>query len=133
MSFNKLSYDTCTYKASLANNVSILDYVLYPGRYYHTQQCRPEIGIVGGNNVSQVRNPNLVDLESDLFGIDREASKCPSLKYVPKNDNYVQGKNYIKPEYPKVDTTLNHLRSCQFHKTLDVPYTPTSKLSQCYN
>ena len=65
MSSNRLKFDTCAYKKNLDQSVGPLSYVLNPMKYENCNKCRMELGIVGGNNVSQIKG-NLVDLENDL-------------------------------------------------------------------
>lgn len=131
MSFNRLKYDTCSYKSDLNESVSYLSYILDPIRYDNCSKCRPELGIVSGTNVSNIKG-NLVDLENNLFGIDRPNTKCPSYKYLPQCDKYISGKEYIKPViHPKIDTTNLHLPSCQFYPTLEVPQVPALNLHKC--
>lgn len=131
MSFNRLSYDDCSYKANLSGNVSYLSYTLDPIRNENCNKCRMEHGIVGGTAVSHVRG-NLVDLENNLFGIDRPNTHCPGYKFVPRSDDIVQGKEYTKPVcHPKVDTSKVHLRSCQLFDTLSVPQPPPMNLYTC--
>jgi hypothetical protein len=130
MSFNRLSYDDCSYKSELNESVSYLSYMMDTSRYEHCIKCRPENGIVGGTAVSHPKG-NLVDLENNLYGIDRPNTHCPSYKYMPTT-NFVQGQEYIKPVcHPKIDTTMEHLKACQFHDTLKTPYPPSMNLYQC--
>ena len=118
---NRLMYDTCAYSKALGESVAPLDYVMDPVRYEHCNKCRVELGVVGGTAVSHI-NGNLVDLENNLFGIDRPNTHCPSYKHLPRPENVVQGKEYIKPvHHPKVDTTLTHMRACQMHDFPEVP------------
>lgn len=125
MSFSRKSYDDCAYKVNLQDNVGILSYNLDTVAHYRCEQCRPELGIVGGNNVSIIKG-NLVDLESNLFGIDREASKCQTMKYLPRNDNKAVGaKYYHEGCVNEVDTRAQHLNGCQMFDTLSVPHTPS--------
>lgn len=131
MSFNRLTYDDCSYKTELNESVSYLGYMLDPVRYQHCNTCRPESGIVGGTAVSHIKG-NLVDLENNLFGIDRPNTRCPSAKFLSRSDNIVQGNEYIKPvSHPEIDTSKLHLRSCQFHDTLAVPHPPQMNLFKC--
>jgi hypothetical protein len=80
MSFNRLRYDTCSYRNFLAQEVGEFAYVIDPVRYDHPNKRRFEFGIVAGNDVS-IAKGNMVDLESDLKGQTRLASKCPMLDY----------------------------------------------------
>ena len=124
MSSNRLSYDTCNYKQNLQQSVSSINFVLDPIKFEHKNKCRMELGIIGGTNVSHVKG-NLVDLENDLRGQNRPMTYCSDYKYSPRDDNYVQGKEYIKcVQHPKVDTTLQHLPSCQMIDYKPVPRPP---------
>jgi hypothetical protein len=126
MSSNRLMYDTCEYKQRLQESVSSIDFLLDPLKYEHQNRCRMELGLVGGTNVSHVKG-NLVDLENDLRGQNRPATNCAEYKFIPSNEVYVQGKEYIKPvNHPKVDTTMQHLPACQMIDYKSIPR-PTFK------
>ena len=130
MSFNKLTYDTCSYKNNLQENVSQLSYIMDNVKFSSCSKCRPENGIVGGTAVSHV-NGNLVDLESNLFGIDREASRCPVQKYLP-NPTMAVGADYYRPVCTnKVDTTMKHLPACQLTSQRSTPHPPTYESYTC--
>ena len=79
MSSNRLMYDTCEYNTRLNESVGTLEYTLDPIRYENCNKCRMELGVVGGSAVSHIQG-NLVDLETDLMGITRKASLCPTKK-----------------------------------------------------
>lgn len=131
MSFTKLSYDDCSYKANLSQNVSVLSYVLDGNKHQSCNKCMNNLGLVGGTAVSHVSG-NLVDLESNLFGIDREASKCPSLKYIPNADKVAVGADYYRPVCTNVvDTTMKHLKPCQIYSTPYVPHPPPVQSFRC--
>jgi hypothetical protein len=57
-------------------------YSMIPQKFYHPNASRNALGLVGGNEVSMATG-NLVDLESDLRGVTRDLSNCPSRKYQP--------------------------------------------------
>lgn len=121
MSSNRLMYDTCEYKQRLQESVSSIDFLLDPVKYEHDNRCRMELGLVGGTNVSHVKG-NLVDLENDLRGQNRPATNCAEYKFIPSEEPYVQGKEYIKPvNHPKVDTTMQHLPTCQMIDYKSIP------------
>ena len=131
MSFTRLQYDTCEFKQELSDNVSVLGYLMDPVKYNHCTPCRSELGLVGGNNVSQAKG-NLVDLENDLFGINRGNSRCASTRFLPRADGFVQGKDlYKQTEFPLVDTTPKHLQSCQFFELSSTPAPPTMQPFSC--
>lgn len=129
MSFTKLRYDTCIYNQKLNNGVSYLEYVLNPSKYVHDDECRIQLGIVGGNTASRIRG-NMVDLESNLFGIDRELSKCTSMQYNP--NERISGKRLFKTtEYKPVDTQKAHLKDCQMFGYPKVPNAPQLAAWSC--
>jgi hypothetical protein len=128
MSYSRISYDTCTYSQKLNENVSQIGYVLDPLKYKHCSPCRFELGLVGGNNVSNISG-NIVDLESNLFGIDREASKCSALKYLPGE---YKSKGIFKTTCHKaIDTTPQHLNKCQMFSYPAVQAPPPMNLYKC--
>ena len=124
MSFNRLSYDTCAYKHSLAESVGTLGWVLDPARFENCNKCRIEFGVVGGTNVSHAKG-NLVDLETELRGTTRLQSKCPTLKYQNPCPNgemtTCQPQEVVIIANPSnsgrvIDLTPQHLSSCQMMK-----------------
>lgn len=131
MSFNRLQYDVCNYKQELGDNVSVLGYLLDPVKYNHCTPCRSELGLVGGNNVSQPKG-NLVDLENDLLGINRGQSRCAITRFIPRSDSTVQGIDLYKDtKFPVVETTPQHLKSCQFFELPSTPLPPSVRPFTC--
>ena len=128
MSFNRVKYDTCSYSQNLTENVSYLSYTLDPLKFQHCSPCRSELGITGGNNVTKVAG-NLVDLESNLFGIDREQSSCAAMKYLPGE---MKGKKqYETTCYKEIDASPKHLKHCQFINYGSISNGPAMNLSKC--
>ena len=122
MSSTRLMYDTDAYRKELDESTGPLSYTLNPMKYNNCRQCRIKKGIVGGNNVSLYPG-NLVDLESDLRGQFRPASRAPQKHYKPKcrKSNY-QGSGlpcdgWYQPE------RMNHLPECQMFQYPEVPET----------
>lgn len=131
MSFNRLSYDNCSYKTNLGEQVSQLSYLLDPIKFENCNKCRHELGLIGGPAVSQIRG-NLVDLESDLFSITRPQSLCPSLKYLPRDDNkIVMNTNPMGLCHRQVDTNKVHLKPCQMFDYKYVPQPPQMQKFSC--
>lgn len=121
---NRLIYDQCAYNEDLTQSVSPLAYMLDKSRYENANKCRIPLGVVGGTAVSHV-DGNLVDVENNLFGIDRPETLCSAYKFIPpKAGQPIQGKEYIKPVcHPKIKPTMKHLPTCQlqtFHG-IDMP------------
>lgn len=71
-------------------------YTLIPQKFYNPNSGRNALGLVGGNDVSLIGG-NLVDLESDLKGITRVLSRCPSEKYRPFHP---LGSSRVSPDTP---------------------------------
>ena len=88
MSFNRLPYDTCSYKHNLAETVG-------PGVYQlltppnNCEPCLPNDPYIRlqRQGVSLSKNTPLVDIDSELIGISRNLSDCPELKYLPSKNN----------------------------------------------
>jgi len=89
--FSRLKDDKCEYMTKVKQSTSILSHQLDPLRYYSCNPCRATEGIIGGNNVS-VYKGNLVDLESELRGQTRMASRCPKDLFAP--GTVIQNKVY---------------------------------------
>lgn len=90
MSFNRLPYDTCSYKHNLAETVG-------PGVYQLTtppnacEPCHPNDPYVRlqRTGVSLSKNTPIIDVDSELIGINRNLSDCPELKYLPSKDGSI--------------------------------------------
>lgn len=82
MAWTHLTADTCSYRNQLAQEVGSFAYIVDPVKYDHPRKSRVEFGIVAGNDVSIIGSKHMVDLESDLKGQTRLASKCPTLYYL---------------------------------------------------
>jgi len=77
MSYNRLIYDKCSYSKVIQESTSPLDYYLLIDKYENNKNCA----------VSDYTNTlpfsDRADVESELYGITRQGSLCPSLKYDP--------------------------------------------------
>ena len=84
MSFNRLNYDTCEYKQTLAQSIG-------PGHYQintppiSCEACYPyppstRLQRSGG---SVDMSKYMIDVDSEMLNITRAASKCPSHKFLP--------------------------------------------------
>ena len=131
MSNAGLIYDTCTQYYNANQSVSPLGYLLDTDKYENINKCRIGKGIIGGTNVSHIKG-NLVDLESDLYGITRKASNCPDRKFFSKcsinNINNCQADNIfiegnVSTKERIINTDLEHLPTCQIvdYKNIYLP------------
>ena len=137
MSSNRLMYDSCAYSKKLTENGNILEYVLNPSKYYNCNRCRMQLGIVGGNDVSQIQG-NLVDLETELRGTTRHTSLCPTNKYQPPcyDISKCQPSDIIVPPHGcnrgrVINTRLLHLPPCQMFDYPSIPLPPVIKSPPC--
>ena len=139
MSSNRILYDTCEYKERLFESRNQIQYTLDPVKYYHPTPCRMALGVVGGNNVSQIQG-NLVDLESDLLNITRKYSECPSQKFKSLCENLdlneckqknivIDGPGCNTPR--EVNTQPLHLPSCNLFRYKPIPLPPPLDLPSC--
>ena len=141
MSSNRLMYDTCEYQTKLQESAGTLEYTLNPMRNENCNKCRMELGTIGGANVSHIKG-NLVDLETDLMGITRKASLCPTKKFSSScatgnmascspESIVITGENC--GEKRVIDTTPVHLRSCNMVRYKPTPMPPKPDYSNCFN
>jgi hypothetical protein len=84
MSFNRLNYDDCTYQHNLTQSVGVGDYMLNTPSI-ECLSCFPKDPQTQSQKggVSSCDQYKRVDVDSELLGITRKASNCPSQKYVP--------------------------------------------------
>jgi hypothetical protein len=77
MSSNHLKYDTCAYATTIKESTEPLEYWLYKGKYETCNAC------ANGDFTNNIDFPSRADVESELFGLTRPGTDCPSLKYDP--------------------------------------------------
>lgn len=139
MSLNQLRYDTCAYQHDVTQSVGVLGWVMDSNRNENCNKCRIEFGVVGGTNVGHPTGP-IVDLESDLRGITRLATKCPTLQYLnpcPNGDmNSCQPKQIMIRSTPNtkgrvISTQQQQLPSCQMFRYKSIPLPPPMTPVKC--
>ena len=141
MSSNRLMYDSCAYKTSINQSVSPLEYQMNPIKFENCNKCRHELGLLGGPSVSHIQG-NLVDLETDLRGITRKASLCPSKKYqspcstgdltnCPSQNIKIPSTTCGNDRF--VNTQMVHLPSCQMIRYKPVPLPEPMVVDYCQN
>ena len=77
MSSNHLKYDTCAYATTIKESTSQLEYLLYKNKYETCNAC------TNGNFTNNIEFSDRADVESELHGLTRPGSDCPSLKFDP--------------------------------------------------
>ena len=91
MSFSRLQYDTEAYKAALNESVQPGKFQLATYAFDRSDHCfneTPEQRVRAGRVFKNFENNDLVNIESDLYGIPRKWSNNPQKKYP-----------YVKTEY----------------------------------
>lgn len=124
MSFTHMDVDSATYCKRLQESANTLDYMLDPIRYEHKNQCRHELGLVGGTAVSLIEG-NLVDLESELRGQTRLLAKCQTAH------QWLPSSVITNDKTAPISTTMKHLPSCQMIGYRSVPLPPPMNLPTC--
>ena len=139
MSSNRLIYDDCAYRQNLRQSQGPNAYLLDVVKYENCQKCRVDLGVVSGAAVSHI-NGNLVDLESELRGQNRNASSCPTKHYIPSvlanNNQYQQPSNIKIANEPNrqgrvIETQQVHLPSCQLVRYPEVPLPTPIRYDNC--
>lgn len=95
MSFSRLPYDTCSYKHQLAESIGSGEYqISTPNKCDPCFVPSPSIRL---QRFGDSLCPSLVDVDSELMGLTRKATKDPCLHYAPQETPYC---------------TPTHLREC---------------------
>ena len=124
MSFNRLNYDTCAYKHNLSESVG-------PGEYQintppiSCDPCFPKDPAyrLQRQGVSVHSKLPMIDVDSELMGITRLSTKCPSKKFLPKenrNGEICEGEphvNFKECDMPTAEDTRISNPSCNLRGT----------------
>ena len=82
-SFNRLKDDRCASQKELYESTAPLQHMLYEGKYENCGKCTHE---------GKFYRPfDLVDVETELLGINRPNSRCPQFKYNPNRKSSKYG------------------------------------------
>ena len=147
MSWTRSHDDTCEVKRSNEENVTSLTYVMDPIKYYSCSPCRPVKGILAGNEVSVIQG-NMVDLESELYGMFNRRTRCDASRHLPSRfpsgddktvhvcDKCPRGTNpgfcpHRDPSADPINANLDHLPECKFFDFPRMPPQPTFSPFTC--
>lgn len=83
MNFNRLNYDSCTYQHNLQQSVNVGNYVIGMPQINCNACFTEDTSLQLGYSPAVVPYDNVVDIDSDLIGITRKASNCPTKSYIP--------------------------------------------------
>lgn len=86
MSFSRLNYDDGTYKHILRESIGPGDYMLGTPRLDCDGCYFPSPDIRMQNYGAGVCEKEAIDVDSELLGLTRKQSNCPSDKFIPKSN-----------------------------------------------
>jgi len=138
MAFSGLSYDVGAYKKALDQS-SAIGARMIQTPIIDCKACLP-INSVADNVVKQ--NTNLVDIDSELMGLNKRLSNCPEQKYVelckdgeatPKCDNVVGLKhlpvcNNIPTDYTRLSNPSCNIRGIGNNRWESLCQNPQARL-----
>ena len=98
--------------------------------YVHKAPARHQLGLVGGNEVSLPKG-HIIDLESDLKGLNIPLTYCPSRQYAPPPEEQTTISRKSTKGSVSIDVRQRHLPAIQMWS-----YAPTfspipMKVTQC--
>jgi hypothetical protein len=119
----------------------MFSYTQLPAKFENPSKCRNGLGLVGGTEVSNISG-NLVDLESDLYGITRVQSKCIQRQYqpacplggpdCPDTPGPLHFTEKSTGESRTINTTPRHLPTCQLNTYPGVGTPSQLNVNSCY-
>lgn len=95
MSFNRLAYDTAAYTAGVDQSVGAGDYVLATP-WHPCQPCLSVGAADGGRGGATCVSRPVVDVDSELLGITRKASKAPCDQHQPSDVPYCESVTRVR-------------------------------------
>lgn len=110
MSFSRLNYDPCTYMHNIRQSVGAVDYQIGTPMP-HCKACfstDPSLRL-GTGGVSTCRDKPLIDVDSELMGITRQATNCPTQQFIPKGE-YCSLQHFkdCRMDLPAEDTRISN-------------------------
>ena len=118
MSFNRLNYDTETYKHDINQSVKLGNYYINPPQI-SCKPCYPEAAEVRlqRSGASIQGDMFLIDIDSELSGLFRKNSNNPNKKYIPCVNNSPASltsnhSNILKVGEVSNDEKLTHFQDC---------------------
>jgi hypothetical protein len=89
MSFSRLNFDNDTYVTKLNESVSSGLYMIETPRVNCDTKCSYYApGVILDKFDDGICEKELIDLDSELIGINRKSSRCPANKYLPSDKPY---------------------------------------------
>ena len=93
MSYSRLKYDDCSYMHQLKESVTPGEYMLQTPRVDCGGACyMPAPGVNLGGTGGAICDKQLIDVDSELMGITRKATKCPTAQYLPSSKPFCEAR-----------------------------------------
>ena len=124
MSFNRLDYDTCSYKQEISESIGPGEYQLNTP-FISCEDCYnrdPQIILQRSGN-SVAKQMSMIDVDSELININRKLSNCSNDSFVPKFnktgeiDNSIELVNFKNCDMPPTENTLLSNPPCNLKGT----------------
>lgn len=128
---DKIDRDDVLNDLNVKQSLQINSYIMDNTKFENKNKARVEFGILGGTTVSHVKS-NLVDVENDLYGITRDATRCPDFKYMPPENNALEPIKLFKCDStPTLNLKQEHLKAVNFFDYQEVPKEPKLRFDRC--
>ena len=124
MSFNRLDYDTCSYKQEISESIGPGEYQLNTP-FISCDDCfnrDPQIIMQRAGN-SVAKKVPMVDVDSELLNINRKLSNCSNDSFIPKFnkngdiDNSIETVDFKNCNNPPTENTRLSNPSCNLRGT----------------
>ena len=124
MSFNRLDYDTCSYKQEIKESLGPGEYQLSTP-YISCEDCfskDPQL-ILQRAGTSVAKNIPMIDVDSELMNINRKLSNCSSNDFIPKFnekgeiDNSIEQVDFKDCKIPTKENTRLSNPACNLRGT----------------
>lgn len=90
---SRLMYDQCATLVATATSKAPLDFILDTTKYESQSACRRNV-VQSGNEMSRPLNMPMpvanVDIESELLGITRRATRCDNIRIQPGKSSVIK-------------------------------------------
>jgi hypothetical protein len=133
MSFNRLAYDTCSYVTEIKESMQPGEYMINTPNASTDEGCffpNPQIRM--NKHGASLCDKNLIDVDSELLGLNVLNTKCPSEQYTPSDKpfcNLVNMKecDFLSPEDTKLSNPPCTLRGTGWNRWEWLCENPQSK------
>lgn len=120
MSFSRLNYDSCAYNKSMSESVAIGNYMLQQpqNNCNETFFASPYIRL-DKSQVSTCSNRPVIDVDSELIGLKRTASKCTKSDFPNCKMNHLKTtdrSHFMSPEDTKISNPPCTLRGTGWNR-----------------